>query len=165
MVRIMGAPTEIKVVNVRLVKEPTLYSTEPIRSPDDVLKVVASELAKYDREVFAVLNLKTNGQPINLNICSIGTIDSAVVSPREILKSCILSNSSSFIGIHNHPSGSLEPSQEDRDVTTRLLAASDLIGVRMLDHVIVAGETGEMFSFKQEGLLDQLRPKDKVWER
>lgn len=75
MVRIMGAPTEIKVVNVRLVKEPSLYSTEPIRSPDDVLKVVASELAKYDREVFAVLNLKTNGQPINLNICSIGTID------------------------------------------------------------------------------------------
>ena len=59
MVKIMGAPTEIKVVNVRLVREPSLYSTEPIRSPDDVLKVVAKELAKYDREVFAVLNLKS----------------------------------------------------------------------------------------------------------
>ena len=50
---------EIKVVNVRLVKEPSLYSSEPIRSPEDVLKVIADELATYDREVFLILNLKS----------------------------------------------------------------------------------------------------------
>lgn len=165
MVRIMGAPTEIKVVNVRLVKEPSLYSTEPIRSPDDVLKVVASELAKYDREVFAVLNLKTNGQPINLNICSVGTLDASVVSPREVFKSCILSNSAAFIAVHNHPSGSITPSQEDKDVTKRLLSCSELLGVKMLDHIIIGGETGDMYSFKSDGLLDQLRPVRAVWER
>ena len=70
-----GDKTEVKVVNVRLVREPSLYSTDPIRSPDDVLRVVAKELAQYDREVFAVLNLKSNGQLINMNICSVGTLN------------------------------------------------------------------------------------------
>jgi DNA repair protein RadC len=81
----MGNPNEIQVVNIRMVKEPSLYSTEKITSPEDVKKVIAKELATYDREVFAVLNLKTNGQPINLNICSVGTLDASVVSPREVL--------------------------------------------------------------------------------
>ena len=161
----MGNPNEIQVVNIRMVKEPSLYSTEKITSPEDVKKVIAKELATYDREVFAVLNLKTNGQPINLNICSVGTLDASVVSPREVFKSAILSNSAAFVAIHNHPSGSLSPSQEDKEVTRRLLACSELLGVRMLDHIIVAGETGDIYSFKSEGLLDQLRPHRSVWER
>ena len=155
----------VQVVNIRMVKEPSIYSTEKIRSPEDVLRVIANELATYDREVFAVLNLKTNGQPINLNICSMGTLDASVVSPREVFKSCILSNSAAFVAIHNHPSGSLNPSQEDKDVTKRLLSCAELLGVKMLDHIVVAGETGEMYSFKSEGLLDQLRPTRAAWER
>ena len=150
---------------LRMVKEPSIYSTEKIRTPDDVLRVIANELATYDREVFAVLNLKTNGQPINLNICSVGTLDASVVSPREVFKSCILSNSAAFIAIHNHPSGSITPSLEDKDVTKRLLSCSELLGVKMLDHIIIGGETGDMYSFKSDGLLDQLRPVRAVWER
>ena len=156
---------KIEVVNIRMVKEPSLYSTEKIRSPEDVLRVIAKELATYDREVFAVLNLKTNGQPINLNICSVGTLDASVVSPREVFKSTILSNSAAFVAVHNHPSGSLNPSQEDKDVTKRLLSCSELLGVKMLDHIIVAGETGDIYRFKSEGLLDQLRPPRAAWER
>ena len=156
---------KIEVVNIRMVKEPSIYSTEKIRSPEDVLRVIANELATYDREVFAVLNLKTNGQPINLNICSVGTLDSAAVSPREVFKSTILSNSAAFVAIHNHPSGSTCPSQEDKDVTKRLLSCSELLGVKMLDHIIVAGDTGDMYSFKNDGLLDQLRPRYRDWER
>ena len=102
MGRMMGNPNEIQVVNIRMVKEPSLYSTEKITGPEDVKKVIAKELSTYDREVFAVLNLKTNGQPINLNICSVGTLDASVVSPREVFKSTILSNSAAFIAIHNH---------------------------------------------------------------
>ncbi len=154
-----------EVVNIRMVKEPSIYSTEKIRTPDDVLRVIANELATYDREVFAVLNLKTNGQPINLNICSVGTLDASVVSPREVFKSCILSNSAAFIAVHNHPSGSITPSLEDKDVTKRLLSCSELLGVKMLDHIIIGGETGDMYSFKSDGLLDQLRPARAVWER
>ena len=91
---------KVQVVNIRMVREPSLYSAERIRCPEDAIRVIADELATYDREVFAVLNLKTNGQPINLNICSVGTLDSSVVSPREIFKSCILSNSAAFVAIH-----------------------------------------------------------------
>ena len=127
--------------------------------------IIAKELATYDREVFAVLNLKSNGQPINLNICSMGTLDSSMVSPREVFKSCILSNSAAFIAIHNHPSGNISPSQEDRDVTSRLLGCSELLGIKMLDHIVVAGESGSMYSFKNEGEMDHLRPIRNAWER
>ena len=156
---------EVRVVNIRMVKEPSLYSEDRITCPEDAVKAIAKDLATYDREVFAVLNLKTNGQPINLNICSMGTLDASVVSPREVFKSCILSNSAAFIAIHNHPSGSITPSQEDKDVTKRLLSCSELLGVKMLDHIIIGGESGRTYSFKNDGLLDQLRPARAVWER
>ena len=111
---------ELQVVNVRLVKEPSLYSPEPVTSPEDVLRVIANELATYDREVFAILNLKSNGQIINLNICSMGTLNASLVSPREVFKSSILSNAASFIAVHNHPSGNTNPSYEDIETTKRL---------------------------------------------
>lgn len=153
---------EIQVVNIRLVKEPSLYSTDPIRSPDDVLKVIAKELATYDREVFLVLNMKTNGQVINMNVCSVGTLNASLVSPREVFKSAVLSNAGVFLCVHNHPSGNLEPSQEDKDITKRLMECGKLMDIHMMDHIIVAGESGEMLSFKQEGLLDQMVWKDKM---
>ena len=156
---------EVRVVNIRMVREPSLYSEDRITCPEDAVKAIAKDLATYDREVFAVLNLKTNGQPINLNICSMGTLDASVVTPREVFKSCILSNSAAFIAIHNHPSGSITPSQEDKDVTKRLLSCSELLGVKMLDHIIIGGESGRTYSFKNDGLLDQLRPARAVWER
>lgn len=156
---------EVRVVNIRMVREPSLYSEDRITCPEDAVKAIAKDLATYDREVFAVLNLKTNGQPINLNICSMGTLDASVVSPRVVFKSCILSNSAAFIAIHNHPSGSITPSQEDKDVTKRLLSCSELLGVKMLDHIIIGGESGRTYSFKNDGLLDQLRPARAVWER
>lgn len=165
MGRKRDSQNEVRVVNIRMVREPSLYSEDRITCPEDAVKTIAKDLATYDREVFAVLNLKTNGQPINLNICSMGTLDASIVSPREVFKSCILSNSAAFIAIHNHPSGSLTPSQEDKDVTKRLLSCSELLGVKMLDHIIIGGENGRTYSFKNEGLLDQLRPARAVWER
>ena len=170
MSRKMGNPNELKVVNIRLVKEPSLYSPEKITTPADALRVIADELAKWDRETFSILTMKTSGQVISCmtwNICSIGTLDSAVVSPREVFKSAILQNGNSFIVIHNHPGqiSDIQPSQEDKDVTKRLLACADLMGIAMLDHIIVGAESGKMYSFREEGLLDRLRPKHREWER
>ena len=156
---------KIQVVNIRMVKEPSLYSEDRITCPEDAVKVIAKELATYDREVFAVLNMKVNGQIINLNICSVGTLDSSMVSPREVFKSSILSNAASFICFHNHPSGSMVPSQEDMDVTRRLLECGDLLNIRMLDHIIVAGGSSAYYSFREKGDLDILKPKHRSWER
>lgn len=146
---------KIDVVNVRLVKEPALYAETPVKSPSDVLRAVANELKSYDREVFAILNLKTNGQIINLNICSVGTLDSSLVSPREIFKSSILSNASAFIAIHNHPSGNPTPSEDDKKTTERLVSCGDLLGIKMLDHIIIGGENGQMLSMKSEGMMPE----------
>lgn len=155
---------EIRVVNIRLVREPSFYGDEPVSSPGDALRIVAGELKGYDREVFAVLNLKTNGRPINLNICSVGTLDASLVSPREVFKSCILSNAAAFIAIHNHPSGTPAPSNEDMAITERLSDCARLMDIRMLDHIIIAGETGELFSFKEKGLIPKTKAA-KAWER
>ena len=154
---------KINVVNVRLVKEPSIYSAEPIRTPEDVLRAVADELKSYDREVFAIINLKTNGQIINLNVCSVGTLNASLISPREVFKSSILSNAASFIAVHNHPSGNIMPSAEDKDVTERLMRCGEILDIKMLDHIIVAGKTGDMFSMKSEGMMPSFHRKD--WAR
>ena len=165
MMKYDSTENEVQVVNVRLVKEPSLYSADPITTPEDVLKVVAKDLATYDREVFAVLNMKANGQVINLNICSMGTLYASMISPREVFKSSILSNAASFICLHNHPSGNPTPSEEDIKTTKRLMDCGRMLDIRMLDHVIVAAETGQMYSFKAEGVLDDIEDRSQVWER
>ena len=154
---------ELKVVNIRLVESPPLYSDKPIATPDDAVKTTANELKNHDREVFAILNLKTNGKPINLNICSVGTLNASIINPREVFKSAILSNAASFIAIHNHPSGNINPSREDKMVTKRLMECGRLLDIQMLDHIIVGGETGETFSFKREGLFHILEIQGKSY--
>ena len=148
-----GDEHNIEVVNVRLVREPSLYSEKPIRTSQDVLDAIADELKQYDREVFGIINIKTNGQIINFNICSVGTLDSSLVHPRDIMKSTILSNAAGFIAIHNHPSGNTTPSEADKITTERLVNCGEVLGIKMLDHIIVAGETGKILSMAQEGMM------------
>jgi DNA repair protein RadC len=80
-----------------------------------------------------------------------GTLDRAVVEPRELLKRALLSNAAALIVYHNHPSGDPSPSREDREFTRRLASAADLVGLRLLDHVVV-GRDG-CVSFREAGLL------------
>ena len=69
---------ELEVVNIRLVKEPSLYSEQTLDSPQAVVELMAKELSQYDREVFCILNMKNNGQVINMNLVSVGTINETV---------------------------------------------------------------------------------------
>lgn len=146
---------ELKVVNIRLVEEPSILSRKAMKSPDDVVDLMAEELSQYDREVVCVLNLDCHKQVINMSIVSIGTIDSALVLPREIFKSSILCNAVSIIAIHNHPSGNVYPSKEDKLVSQRLKACGELLGIELLDFIITGGITREIFCFRSEGLLNE----------
>ena len=110
----------MEVVNIRLVREPSLYSEQILDSPQAVVELMAKELSQYDREVFCILNMKNNGQVINMNLVSVGTINASLVIPREVFKSSILANASAIIGLHNHPSGNVKPSKEDMIVTRKL---------------------------------------------
>ena len=84
---------ELKVVNIRLVKEPSLYSEQTLDTPQAVVELMAKELSQYDREVFCILNMKNNGQVINMNLVSVGMINESLVILGEVFKRSILEKS------------------------------------------------------------------------
>ena len=98
--------------------------------------------------------MKNNGQVININLVSVGTINASLVIPREVFKSSILANASAIIGLHNHPSGNVKPSKEDMIVTRKLQKCGELLGIELLDHIIVGGTNGKMLSFREEKMLN-----------
>ena len=114
--------------------------------------LMADTFRDYDREVVAVVNLRADMRPININIASIGALDQSIAHPREILKSTILSNAAAIILVHNHPSGRLVPSVEDIGLTDRMNKICDLIGVKLVDHIIV-GPGNEFYSFQEKNQM------------
>ena len=138
----------LKLVKIRLVKEKTMFRSRMIRNSDDAVEAMRDELAGYDREVFCILNLKTDGSVINMNIVSQGTLNSSLISPREVFKSSILSNAAGIIMLHNHPSGNVQPSPEDYDATKRMVECGKMLDIAVVDHIVVGAETGLAYSFK-----------------
>lgn len=139
-------------VAIRMVEMPPLFSEEPMNGPAAAVKVMADTFRDYDREVVAVVNLQADMRPININIASIGALDQSIAHPREILKSTILSNAAAIILVHNHPSGRLVPSVEDIGLTDRMNKICDLIGVKLVDHIIV-GPGNEFYSFQEKNQM------------
>lgn len=136
-------------VAIRMVEMPPLLSDVPMDGPEAAVKVMADMLKDYDREVIAIVNLQTDGKPINMNVVSMGALDQSIAHPREILKSTILSNASAIMLVHNHPSNKLQPSMDDIATTARIKQLCDLIGVKFLDHIIV-GPGKDYYSFHQK---------------
>ncbi len=147
------SPFQLDVVSVRLVRDSPIFSEQKITNPENAIAVVGTVLCEMDREVVCVINLKADGTPINCHIASMGAINQAIVEPRELFKSAILSNAASMIMVHNHPSGNLEPSKDDTIITDRILKLSGLLGIPLVDHVIVGGDNTKYFSFKEKELL------------
>ena len=102
-------------------------------------------------EVFAMLCLSTKHRVIAYHVVSRGTLDSTLVHPREVFKAAILANAAAIVICHNHPSGDPSPSVDDLELTNRLVATGELLGISVLDHIVV-GE-GRYFSFKEGGRL------------
>ena len=145
-------PYKLDRVAIRMVKEPPLYSSEPLRSPEAAVKVIADMLRQYDREAFCIVNLRNDLSPINMNIVSTGTLNASLAHPREILKSAVLSNASATMLFHNHPSGNLTPSQEDIEVTDRMSQLFSMAQMPLLDHIII-GNDDRYYSFKENSIL------------
>lgn len=150
----MQEPFKLEVVSVRLVRDAPLFSDHKITTPQDAIKIMGDFLCEMDREVLCVINLRTDGTPINCSIVSMGAVDKTIAEPRELFKASILSNAAQMIIVHNHPSGSLEPSKIDIMLTDRMLKLTDLMGITLTDHVIVGGDNSQYFSFHDKGLLE-----------
>jgi DNA repair protein RadC len=124
-----------------------------VTSSAEVIEICRAFAERYMnlQEFFGVLCLSARMKPVGFAIISVGAMDAAVVDMRVLFKPVLLSNSAAFIATHNHPSGDPSPSPEDMVLTTKMVSAAALLGVRLLDHVIVA-EKGH-FSFLDSGLL------------
>ena len=142
---------ELKQVDVRLklTGKESMFSRETIDTPEKAVSVLAPVLAELDREEVCVVNLDGKGHPINFSVVSIGSVNSSLITGRELYKSAILSNAAAIIMIHNHPSSDLQMSRLDLDVTEKMMYAGVLLDIDFYDHVLVAGSTGEMFSMRE----------------
>ncbi len=130
-------------------------STRPesisITSPQEVARFLMEEMRYYQKEYFRIVLLNTKNQIISVEDVSVGSLNASIVHPREIFNHPVKKSAASILLVHNHPSGDPTPSQEDLDVTKRLIEAGDILGISVLDHVIVGD--GRYISFKEEGLL------------
>ncbi|WP_304526531.1 DNA repair protein RadC [Halomonas sp. I5-271120] len=103
-------------------------------------------LQDYEHEVFSALFLDSQHRVISFEGLFRGTIDSASVYPREVVKQALACNAAAVILVHNHPSGDPEPSDADRRITQRLKEALDLVEIRMIDHIVVGSEGCNSFA-------------------
>jgi DNA repair protein RadC len=102
-----------------------------------------------DKEHFYVMHLNVKSQVLMVELVNIGTLNSSLVHPRETFRRAIVAGSASIIVAHNHPSGEVDPSDEDTRITKVLFEAGQILGISMLDHVIFARD--RYFSFKENG--------------
>lgn len=110
------------------------------------------ELKDEEQEHFIVLCLNTKNEIIARKTISIGTLDQALVHPRDVFRFAIKSNAARIIAVHNHPSGNPEPSENDKTVTKRLIRSGDILGIEVLDHIIVGNDS--YVSLRERGLFE-----------
>ncbi len=138
-------------VRIRLVvsEADNLYSKEHMGSPKEAISVMSELLSTLDREYVCVVNMDVKSRPINYNLVSVGDIACAQVPIQNVFKSAILSNSSSIMLFHSHPSGDCSPSTEDYVMTERVIQAGKLMNIPVVDHIIIAGGNGDHYSFRE----------------
>lgn len=128
-----------------------LYDIRKIDNPKDGAELGKRFLDDVDREQLIVCCLNTKNQPTAINIVSVGSLNSSIVHPREVFKPAILSNSASIILFHNHPSGDPAPSKEDIYITERIKESGNILGIKLIDHIIIGDDS--YCSLKERGLI------------
>jgi len=131
--------------------ESRLPAGAPFLSPGQIFDHYHGRLRDHKREMFLVVLLDARHRVLREEAVSEGSLTSSIVHPREVFRAAVRESAGAVVLVHNHPSGDPAPSEEDVAVTRRLVQASELIGIRILDHVIVGD--GSYTSLKEAGLL------------
>lgn len=150
-----GEVLPVPVFSLRLVRERD-HHTKMIHAPADVARLCSEMLSESDREVFLVIALSTSNRVVGAHVAHVGTVDASIASPRECFKFALLCNARSIVVAHNHPSGNLEPSSADVQVSKQLKAAGDVLGIRLLDSLVIGhpeGKSPRYTSLAEKGLL------------
>ncbi len=122
-----------------------------IRTPQDAISLLESEMRTLPREELRIVLLDVRNRVIRISRVSEGGLSASVIYPRDLFREAVKANAAALILAHNHPSGDATPSREDLDTTRRLAEAGEMMGVKVVDHVILAA--GGSISFKQRGLI------------
>ncbi|MGE0823072.1 MAG: RadC family protein [Candidatus Binatia bacterium] len=139
---------ELKVIRER---KAGYGHSKQFRSSHDIYEMFHDHFLQADREQFIVLLLDAKNKLLGFHVVSIGSLTSSIVHPREVFKAVILGNAAAVIFLHGHPSGDPTPSQEDIHITNRLRDIGEVLGVRVLDHIIIGD--GRYVSFVDDGYV------------
>ena len=131
---------------------------ERMRGPEEIHRHFHARLRDCEHELFIVIMLDSRHRMLRYEKISQGTLTASLVHPREVFRPAVRESAAALVLVHNHPSGDPTPSAEDREVTQRLARAGRIMGIRILDHVVVA-EQG-YFSFCEAGELEDPRGGD-----
>lgn len=142
----------VRRVCIRQVREARIrFAAARVERPQEVYEAVKPYYRGADREILSVLCLDAQNQPVCFAVVSVGDLNITRSRPVDVLKPAVLSNSLGFVLIHNHPSGSPEPSLEDIEFTRGIRRASEILGIELCDHLIV-GENG-FTSLRERGVF------------
>lgn len=122
------------------VDKPALLS-EPIHSPSQIAERFNTRFKGTDQEHFILLILNTKNQIIHEQTLFIGTLNSAIIHPREVFKTALKWSANAIIVLHNHPSGDSTPSKADIETTRRLMACGEAMGIELLDHIVIGEDS------------------------
>ncbi|MCD6093279.1 MAG: DNA repair protein RadC [Candidatus Omnitrophica bacterium] len=139
-------------IGKRFLKEKSLSKIK-IKTSKDIVDYFMPYMRDAKKEVFKAILLDGKNKIIKDVTISEGTLNKGIVHPREVIKEAITESASALILLHNHPSGEPEPSQEDIGITNRLISACEVVGIRVLDHVILGDN--KYYSFYNEGLIKE----------
>lgn len=147
--------TQIDIVKIHMVKDGTIeYGKRAIRNPKDLADLGMKFLKHADREMFVLVCLNSRNCINCIQLVSMGTVNTTIVSSRDVIKAVLISNSVQMAFIHNHPSGDTDPSEDDLLLTRKLTECGKLFDIKLLDHVIISDE-GKYESFLERGLIKQ----------
>ena len=137
----------------RLEKEESLVKqkNQIIKKPKDLYPLLKEKIINFHKEYFIVASLDNRNKLINIDIVSIGTLNSSLIHPRETFEVAIKNHAAGIIICHNHPSGELKPSKDDLTVTRTLVEAGKLLGIEVADHLIICKDG--YFSFKEKKII------------
>jgi DNA repair protein RadC len=122
-----------------------------VTSPQDIANYLMEDMRYLKKEYFKIIILDTKNKVLDVCTISIGSLNSSIVHPREVFHEAVKKSAASILLVHNHPSGETQPSREDISITKRLIEAGELMGIKVLDHIIIGD--GVYLSFKEENII------------
>jgi DNA repair protein RadC len=139
-------------IGKRFLKEKSLTKIK-ITTSKDLVDYFAPYMRDMKKEIFKAVLLDGKNKIIKDVTISEGTLTKSIVHPREVIKEAVTESSAALVLIHNHPSGEPQPSQDDIEITNRIISACELVGIKVLDHIIIGDNN--YFSFYNEGLIKE----------